>query len=143
MLLQVADQLRSSQEPTTPTDLKSCPILSESYLEDTDDDDLTASVAELSLYTEANPGASSSAGDSAGGSVHSGVTVGGLTLAEWTSTGALGTKHFSGPVYVFSRYINCTTKKRYFLLDLQIARPFLPYSEYLYHPSSLLCNLYN
>ena len=36
-----------------------------------------------------------------------------------------------------------SNKKRYFIIDQQIARHFVHYSEYHYNPPSLLCNSNN
>ena len=36
-----------------------------------------------------------------------------------------------------------TLSKTYFIIDQQIARHFVHYSECIYHPPSLLCNSYN
>ena len=50
--LQVTDQLKAVNDvaTSTNTDLKHSPILSSSALEDTDEDELTSSVADLSLF---------------------------------------------------------------------------------------------
>jgi len=88
----VTDQLKAVNDvaTSTNTDLKHSPILSSTALEDTDEDELTSSVADLSLF----PGADS------------------INLGDWSqlTVGAGSSPQFSSNLYLFSR------RKKHFLL---------------------------